>query len=384
MNASAGLGSDLEPGGNVVVTVCGTSLLTNDAEPGLRRELFEHSNKPKNDVPEALRQKIEELGVARAEALEAASPQEAARMSAEIGTLVRLYGKHWAEHRGTPDEHILLHTDTYFGRAVANVLRGWLELEGYTAYLQTFTGLQLRDLSAFHRSTSEMARWCREVIAPRRGHGQGQVVFNLTGGFKAVMGFLVPLGMFYADRIIYRFQGEEELITIPRLPLRMDPEEELVKNPDVFRKLSAGLPVDEVAFQEVAETLLDRTGDRPTLSAWGEIAWGEYAPDYYEGELLEPLSDRIRITDRYRKGAQKLPPDRLARLNEQMDKLAGYIESDGEYNPSSLRFKQIKGKPKDKSTHEFYAGSGSDATRVYCHFDGDGRGLVIDEVGGHL
>lgn len=374
----------LEPGGNVVLTACGTSLLTNAADQAFRSKLFQYSNQQEEEMPEEVREEVQALGEEQAEALESMGPQEAASMCAELGTLVRIYGENWGTDSGRPDEHILLHTDTYVGRAVANVLRGWLELHGFNARLKTFTGLQLRDLSAFHRSTSEMARWCREVIGPRQGTGQGKVVFNLTGGFKAVMGFLVPLGMFYADRIIYRFEGEDDLISIPRLPMQIDPEAELVTHPSVFRRLSAGLPVDEDDLADVAETLLDRTGSQPTLSAWGEIAWGDYADEYYEEQLLDPLSDKIVLTDKFEKGAEKLQHDKLARLNEQMDKLAGYMESGGDYNPASLRFHGLEGQPKGKSTHEFYAGSGSDATRVYGHFEDDGSVFVIDEIGGHL
>jgi len=377
-------GQVLEPGGNLVLTACGTSLLTNAAGQTFRQKLFEHSNQREEAIPEEFKEEVDDLGHQQGERLEEATSEEAAGMSAELGTLRRIYGKHWGQEHGRPDEHILLHTDTYVGEATARVLEGWLQRQGFQARLKTFTGLQLRELTAFHRSTSEMARWCREVIGPRQGPGQGQVVFNLTGGFKAVMGFLVPLGMFYADRIVYRFQGEDALVTIPRLPMRMDPEAELVTHPIAFRRLSAGLPVDPDELSDIPETLLDRTGDRVTLSAWGEIAWGDYASEYYEEELLEPLSERIVTTDKFEKGAEKLQPDRLARLNDQMDKLAGYIESDGEHNPASLAFHKLKGSPKDKATHEFYAGSGSDATRVYGHFGSGREVFVIDAIGGHL
>jgi CRISPR/Cas system-associated protein Csm6 len=63
------------------------------------------------------------------------------------------------------------------------------------------------------------------------------VVFNLTGGFKSVQGFLQAISSFYADETIYIFQFSSELLQIPRLPIKLDTQGIIDENLTIFRRL---------------------------------------------------------------------------------------------------------------------------------------------------
>lgn len=65
-------------------------------------------------------------------------------------------------------------------------------------------------------------------------------------------------------------------------------------------------------------------------------------------------------------------------MNDKLDKLAVYLESDQTKPLKSLDLKPLKGNPKPPSTHEFDAWADRDAKRVYCHFEGET--LILDRL----
>jgi hypothetical protein len=67
-----------------------------------------------------------------------------------------------------------------------------------------------------------------------------RVTFNLVGGFKSLQGYMQTLGMLFADESVYVFEGERELLRIPRLPLDIDSScrKTMEENLLLFRRLS--------------------------------------------------------------------------------------------------------------------------------------------------
>jgi hypothetical protein len=57
-------------------------------------------------------------------------------------------------------------------------------------------------------------RWCQDTLPGYRESGY-HIVFNLTGGFKSIQGWMQTLGMFYADEIVYIFETGKELLPGP-------------------------------------------------------------------------------------------------------------------------------------------------------------------------
>lgn len=142
--------------------------------------------------------------------------------------------------------------------------------------------------------------------------------------------------------------------------------------------------------QGIPEILLEQIDDRATLSEWGQLVWQKCYKENYSKELLPPLSQNLQYSERFKNEANALPEDRLVIINERLDQLSRYLESrkasSGLYNPPSLDFKPLQGRPfrrlSPEPTHECDAWSDRDAKRLFGYFEGSD--YIIHHLGDHL
>lgn len=362
----------------LILSTCGTSLLTNQAPADLRPILTSTANLSEKDYPPEQLTLIDQYIAERRATLLSCEFTQARRWSAELNGLLALY-KQAPSAESARDQHQLLHTDTYQGRAVAKILNEWLNARGFATSSLTFSGLSVRDRDEFQEAMSSVAKWAHETFSGYRASGR-EIVFNLTGGFKSINGFLQTIGAFHADRVVYLFESGSELVSIPRLPLSLSVTATVTDHLETFRRLSLyrELPAQEQGT--IPDTLVLRISDHVSLSAWGELLWNEVKTGFYQKELLPVLSDKIKTTDSFRRSVQGLPPERLAVVNHRLDDLS--LHFDQGHNPKSLNFKQLQGHPVKGSTHQLYAWSDAGARRIFGHFEGDK--FVLDTLGGHL
>lgn len=314
----------------------------------------------------------------------ASEMSEARKLSAELNGIITYCN-------GKPiksDQHIILATDTYLGRKTARFVVEWLNKQGYNALDKVVTKLSTKDVESFRDAMSELVLWCAEELRQQYPEPVWNIVFNLTGGFKSVNGFLQTLAMFYAHESVYIFEKGGNLIKIPRLPIQLDTKDLIGKHLLTFRRLAVlkqELPVEEC--KPIPETLLLPVDNHVFLSEWGELIWQECWRYYYSQELLSPLNSRLKYQNRFKQDTKNLSKDRLLIINERLDQIARYLDSNGSYNPPSLEFKPIKGKPfkgkfDPEPTHECDAWSDQDAKRIYGHFEENI--YFIDHLGKHL
>ncbi len=349
---------------------CGTSTLTNLATPDERKLVSRYANASHpSQVPDVDQNQLQEL-INRAQGeLTTANHERAGELSAELKSLIQ-YCNHEFD---SADQHALLCTDTWLGEATGKLIESWLRKQGTNVQILRHKDLQTHDPDAFQLSLAELVSWCAETIDGYR-HARYRIVFNLTGGFKSVQGFLQTLAMFYADETIYIFERSETLLHIPRLPVKLDAISSIQDHLEVFRRLSQKLPVKPVS--NLPETLIRFMDDQPWLSEWGTLVWEQSKPVIYSEKLLPPISSSIRFGPNFSKTVDKISSDRLIILNTRLDQLANYVETG--HNPPSLDFKALKGNPVPGSTHEFDAWADLDAKRVYCHYENDV--LVLDSL----
>ncbi len=363
----------------VIVSSCGTSVLTNGATEAVRRELNRTANDRDKDLARDFRARIEARAAEVEKTLLDADLQTVRRMSAELNGIVAIYGDRIPDDAGK-DLHFLVCTDTFQGKTAARVVERWLSARGLPAQVVAIEDLRTADLEEFNLGVHRLVKWCEEALPGYRDR-QWTVLFNLVGGFKAVQAYLAVLGMFYADETVYIFEASRTLIRIPRLPIRLDPEGVVSDNLKVFRRLSIeeSLPAEEV--RAIPGTLVEVVDDRATLSVWGELVWSRCYKREYATKLHPPPCQRLRFTEAFEKDAQRYAgSDRMVRINERIDALARYLRTGT--NPRSLEFKQLRGNPRPPSTHECDAWSDLDARRIYCHFEGPV--LVLDRLASHL
>ncbi|HQK95806.1 MAG TPA: hypothetical protein PLD23_20070 [Armatimonadota bacterium] len=370
----------------LVISICGTSLLTNGLGEDLRRELTRYANVGKDDVSPEVWMRIEEHAENRRQELRSAPLERIRELSAELNGIVALYGDTWHAGGAKHDMHLLFHSDTWLGEMAASMAEAWLRQAGVNASLDCRPGLNTTDPHAFRSAMSDLVQWCHKTVPGYRDDGY-RIVFCLVGGFKCLVGFMQALGMFYADECVYIFEGTSELLRIPRLPVALDAgvEDAVRQHLDTFRRLEVWkqLPMAECAG--IPETLLYPWENECELSPWGNLVWSELRGKLLGEKLLPPPSARVRFGPKLEAACKGLQPDLLARLNGQIGHLCRCIESGGEkgsHNPRHLDLKQLQGKPMDGSTHECDAFGGNDARRLYGHYEGDV--FVVDRLGGHL
>ncbi len=338
-----------------VLSTCGTALLTNQANGEERRLIIQYANaKHKEDIPNSEADILTQLIQRAGDKLQSADPQTASKMSAELNGIIKLYG---GTITAANDHHLLLYTDTWLGEEAASLAAGWLRKHGLSVETKRQKDLQTAELEAFQLALSDLVRWCEEVLPDYRNKHY-RIVFNLTGGFKSVQGFLQTLAMFYADEVVYVFESGTELLRIPRLPVSIAVEDTVRQHLLVFRRLGLNLEVESTAG--VPETILMKISGQVSLSPWGEIVWEQCKRQIYSQKLWPSPSPRVGFGRNFEGSLRGLPPDRLRLVNERIDDLARCLETQLRYNPQSLDFK--------KSTHELNAWSDQDAKRLYGHF----------------
>ena len=378
---------------NLIVSTCGTSLLTNGADGGLRRLLITHANAREQDMAESDRGEIDAWVEERRQYLLRADDEQAARLSAEINGLLAYYRGDGvpvpADHR---DQHYLLVTDTYLGQRASGCISQWLERRfGQPATRVTAGGLNTSDIADFRAALADIVMQLDNLdLSAWREQGY-RVVFNLTGGFKSVNGFMQTIGMLFADECFYLFEGSRELMRVPRLPIRLDAATAFEDNLDAVRRMANGKELTRADCGSLPGTLLfEVSEDAVQLSEWGMALWIAVRPGIYGERLMDPLSDRLRFFEAFRGkiGGRKgilAESSRLHTLNCRLDELARCLDSNGGHNPNRLDFKQIRGNPRPSSTHEFDIWSDR-SDRGYGHYEtvDNARVFVVETIGGHL
>ena len=131
--------------------------------------------------------------------------------------------------------------------------------------------------------------------------------------------------MFYADEIIYIFEGEKsDLITIPRLPVSVDIS--LIKPYALQLALldaGAGLSVSETVG--IPETMLAEIDGKMILSTWGQLIWNQCKDKLLSEDLL-PFP-RLEYQDSFKADYNQQKEDKArVKLQETLAKVSCLLE----------------------------------------------------------
>ncbi len=352
-----------------ILSPCGTSLLTNNAlDDDERKRVFAHANaKYKEDVAQPHRSQLQTLLQRITSQLDGADREEASKMSAEINGIVKIYD---GMNPAGDDVHLLLSTDTWLGEATARLVEDWLRAQNPLLAVDVHrqVDLQTADITSFQIALAELVKKFSNELPGYADSGY-KIIFNLTGGFKSVQGFLQSIAHFYADETVYIFESASELMRIPRLPIRMDAMAAVEKNISSLRNISEEIPGTETT--DIPEIFLLTMDDKPSLSPWGEVVWANCKREIYQKRLLpSPRPGKIAYGKNFIKDIKALAPDRVEIVNGRIDQLNRHLNQSA-YNPVSLDFKKLKGVSMKPSTHEMDAWADLDARRIFGHFEGE-------------
>ena len=325
----------------IVISTIGTSLLTNqikrsdEAEHDWYNQLRDTANLTLENTPKEVISIIETLKNRAIEKLDKSSVAKIRLASAELNGIYGLYQNQLRE--GIQDIHSLISTDTAQGKATAEIVKDFLVKQGLVnASIYTPDGLSTSTTTAFAEGMDELLVWLREEIIPLKD--SYRICFNLVGSFKSLQGYLNTIGMFYADEIIYIFEGKESnLITIPRLPIKVD--ESLIEPYTVQLALMAeGVGLSSSEVTGIPEALIGDFNGKKVLSTWGNLIWDESRDNLLSGNLLD--LPRLQYAETFRADYNRIRDRReKVQLQKDLAKVSGLLkESRGE---TSVLFQSV-------------------------------------------
>lgn len=363
----------------VIVSTCGTSVLTHQTPDEFRTLLNRLSNRQQDELGEHL-SAVEAHIAQRRDQMRTADIETARKMSAELNGILGVYGG-TLPPEARSDRHLLVASDTYLGNTGARIVADWLTANGIPdVQVCVIKNLVTDSLETFRFGVQELVQWCEETLP---GHRKTyRIIFNLTGGFKGVQGVMNTLAHAYADEIVYIFETGRDLLRIPTLPLNWDPVAIARAHLPALRRLALGI-ADSSDIAGLPEVLVLAEKDDAGLSLVGEMVWQKAAPVLYAERLLDSPSPRIRYSPRFeRQVADVIEPDRRVRINRAIDALERWLA--GHEPPKSFQVKPVEGKHPTlpQVTHECYAWSDRDAKRIF--FSLDNGAIVLEDLGQHL
>lgn len=349
-----------------ILSPCGTSFLTNYTKDGETRKLiYKYANaKRPSDVARKDRAALESIIAELEPIVEQAGYAQAAAMSAELNSIIKFYGGVLPK---SCDFHQLVSTDTWLGEQTARLVEKWIKKSspGMAVDIHRQQNLQTKEMVFFQWALSDLVKKFYEELPEYRNNGY-KIIFNLTGGFKGVQGFLQSIANFFADETVYLFEQSDMLMRIPRLPVKLAAVDIVEKNLSCFRNLAMGVPWK--GRITIPETMILKLDGAVELSAWGEVLWNEAREKLYMARLWpSPNPEKIRYGPGFEKSTASIASDRTRHVNHTVDQLNRFVHHRDNLN--SLDFKALKGEKMLPSTHEIDAWADSDARRIFLHKD---------------
>ena len=360
---------------NFILTSCGLSMLTNYLKKFdiFRGEVYKYSNADKSEIDNGFLEKIDAAIEQLKEEISTLDNDNLKKLSAELNALVTFYKGEF----NNKDFHFLLHTDTYLGEKVADVLEFFLNSRGIACNKFRAKDLKTSSVEEFEWALGGVVKDLSEEIDGYKTSGY-EIIFNLTGGFKGVNSFLQTMASLWADKSIYIFESSSQLLEIPKMPITID-YKLFENNLEEFLKLERG---ERVNLENIPKSIVLKLDNEYVLSPWGEIVWQKFKSEYLKENLINPYKERIIFSNEFKKDFQKLNPNEKSQLNKKLIELSKMIKTNKEYNPSSLRYHSLSGEIASKYKYEFYPFDGNDSRRVFCN-ETDGK-IVIEKIDSHL
>jgi putative CRISPR-associated protein (TIGR02619 family) len=252
-----------------------TNQTDRDIDDNYYEKLQQTANYTDNEIQDdpTIKEIILELKERAEQELSSDNTDKIRQSSAELNGIYGLYNEQIEQ--GIPDMHVLVTTDTAQGRVSAEVVESFLRSKGLTNIsTHAQPGLSTASSDIFVEGMAKLIPSMQEIIKNCK-NSRYTICFNLVGGFKALQGYFNTIGMFYADEIIYVFEGSNQLIKIPKLPVKVD-----VSEIEPYKVQLAMMDVGEISTsweeaQEVPKEWVFVIEPKMILSAWGELLWDQ-------------------------------------------------------------------------------------------------------------
>ena len=285
---------------------------------------------------------ITEMGKLKKDIITYSKKEDKNKLSAEIKSLYKLKEEYKTDELWV----YLIASDTIVSRLAAEIIKEFLDddfdKKGIKVYFvkenDVIKGLQVKDRDAFNREgMRNLIKRIDEIVQEYFDN----VVFNISGGFKATIPYLTIMAQIYGCNIYYIFEETEELLRIPPLPISID-EKLFLEYTKEFSELENGINEnyhewknDHHNFYSEALPLIEEAEDGFILSPLGILFWEKFKANntifYATDESIE-----IILNDDYTKNTFiKFISDQKLRESKTENKNGHLVYDDGN-NP--IRF----------------------------------------------
>lgn len=275
--------------------------------------------------------------------------EEIREISAELNGIYGLYNEKLED--GVSDTHILITTDTAQGTIAADVIESFLKSKGFNNVIKWVEpNLSLASSEVFTESVAKLLPKLEQTILECKKNSY-RICFNLVGGFKALQGYFNTIGMFYANEIIYVFEGSNEVIKIPKLPVTINIEEVEPYRVQLAMMSVGDVPKSWEDAKKVPEEWVVVDGQEMTLSTWGQLIWSQCKDKLLTQDKLLKFP-KIEYTSVFTDEYKTKPANERIILQENLARAAGLLISNKDgittmKQDGIFRLRRYEGKHKD-------------------------------------
>lgn len=348
----------------IIFSTIGTSIITNRSKDKIGL-INQYSNEKIEDkIPKELIQFFSEIKTNIENDIKNSKnidKKTLKKWSAEINGLINIYEKY---ERDLLDIHYLITTDTFFGKIVSEIFQSFIEeyFGVKNIVILQPSGLRASNTSDFHSGITTLLKEIESLELNKYKKQHYQIIFNLVGGFKSVQAYLTTIGMFYADKIVYIFETGEELLEIPKLPIRLD-DKYANDYPILFLLLEESLKIEQKEdpifqkIKEIPEVLYEGLENQYWLSPWGILYWYKNEEEVLrqkETEIFKEVHDLFEFTENFKKDYKSIGLDIKKKVVRSIIKIYKfYLENNKNFNftintirkHEGIRFDEIKINP---------------------------------------
>lgn len=172
----------------------------------------------------------------------------------------------------------------------------------------------------------------------------GNVVFNIAGGYKGIIPYLIVMGLINNCDIYYIFEESQTVIEIPRVPLEINYSlfekyrTEISQLENIIGNYNDEKKKNFIAFSELEEAgMVEIADDMAVLNPLGVIFYEKYRRNFFEFFCSDEVWDEIgRQKDIQRIITEKFS-DKTIRANKTETKGAHRVYDDGD-NPNRIYY----------------------------------------------
>ncbi len=310
----------------LIISTIGTSLLTNQVQGDERSELIKAANLSEKSYVNSLISLLDYTKDKIKKKLETATEADLRKLSAELNGILGIYDGVFPKIN--KDLHVLISTDTYQGKITADIIANFLNSKGFQCIIYTPQKLTTENKSNFTNGIKDLLKWLDSydgLNIEKYRESKYEIIFNLTGGFKSLQGYLNTIGMFYADRLVYIFESGNELIEIPKLPIEINPHI-FELNAVEFAMMYYDFPCEAKTIPSLMLEQYDK--NQYILSDWGVLAWNKVKKELFSKKLLS--FSKLYLDESFQKDFKNATSQQRIDLQEVLTKVNIILEQNAD------------------------------------------------------